>query len=140
MQSESSDITCAASFPIISFSSIFIVITFGGRKVGQIPTKKKGKVLQKKQTFADIFRLNISFMMIITGAREDNSMKCSYLSGNYFLTCGVEDKEYMPSSFEIQEYCKSDRHKICPLYFKVSPRAQRGRQRPGHESGHCSRH
>ncbi len=47
-------------------------------------------------------------------------MKCPFLKGNYVLHCCAEDKMYIPGSFEIQEYCCSINHKICPLYYKVS--------------------
>lgn len=46
-------------------------------------------------------------------------MKCRFLTGNYLLACKAASKVYMPSSFEINEYCESSRHKVCPLFFKV---------------------
>ncbi len=55
-------------------------------------------------------------------------MKCRFLSGKYLLACRAENKVYMPSSFEIQEYCNSNRHKICPLYFKVKTEEKTGFQ------------
>jgi len=33
------------------------------------------------------------------------------------LSCGVRSRPYVPSSFEIEEYCKTERHRICPLYL-----------------------
>ena len=47
-------------------------------------------------------------------------MECPCLTGKYMLSCGANDKEvYVPSSFELGEYCKSVRYRICPLYSKV---------------------
>ncbi len=55
-------------------------------------------------------------------------MKCRFLSGNYLLACRAENRIYMPSFFEIEEYCKSNRHKVCPLYFKVKSEDRPGMQ------------
>ena len=41
------------------------------------------------------------------------------------LACKIGPHSYMPSAFEINEYCKTVRHRICPLYFSF----QGGRQR-----------
>ncbi len=59
-------------------------------------------------------------------------MKCRFLTGKYLLACKAEGKVYMPSSFEIQEYCNSKRHKICPLYFKAKT------EEPGFQSADSS--
>jgi|GEM_PF-5022298 len=44
-------------------------------------------------------------------------MKCNYLYGRYMLACKAGPRSYVPSSFEIEEYCKTGRHRVCPLYF-----------------------
>jgi hypothetical protein len=44
-------------------------------------------------------------------------MRCNFLSGRYMLLCKIGARPYVPSSFEIREYCKTGRHKVCPLYF-----------------------
>jgi hypothetical protein len=52
-------------------------------------------------------------------------MKCKFITGRYMLACRIGPHSYVPSSFEIEEYCKTARHRICPLYFSF----QGGRQR-----------
>jgi hypothetical protein len=47
-------------------------------------------------------------------------MKCNFLSGTYMLACKADRHAYVPSSFEIEEYCKTGRHRICPLYFSTA--------------------
>jgi hypothetical protein len=44
-------------------------------------------------------------------------MECNFLSGRYMLKCIVGPRSYVPSSFELGEYCKTKQHRICPLYF-----------------------
>lgn len=53
-------------------------------------------------------------------------MKCRFLGGNYLLACKAEHRAYMPSPFEIQEYCTTTRHKVCPFYFKVVTEHKKG--------------
>lgn len=55
-------------------------------------------------------------------------MKCRFLKGRYVLHCNAEGKMYIPGSFEIQEYCNGNGHKICPLYFKVDAQEKMGAQ------------
>jgi hypothetical protein len=43
--------------------------------------------------------------------------KCVFLRGNYVLTCGACGEVYVPSAFELEEYCKNIRFKVCPLYM-----------------------
>jgi hypothetical protein len=44
-------------------------------------------------------------------------MKCPYLSGDYTYRCEAENKLYVPSDFQLHEYCKAKRYKICPFYL-----------------------
>jgi hypothetical protein len=44
--------------------------------------------------------------------------KCPFLYGSYLLSCGSSRDVYVPSNFELEEYCSDNRHKICPLYVK----------------------
>jgi len=46
-------------------------------------------------------------------------MNCPFLYGTYLLSCKSSRDVYVPSAFELEEYCKSRRHKICPYYCKV---------------------
>ncbi len=43
-------------------------------------------------------------------------MFCPFLAGNYMFSCGALGDAYVQSYYELDEYCKHDRHKICPLY------------------------
>ncbi len=45
-------------------------------------------------------------------------MKCPHLGRLEILTCKVEEKPYIPSLFELQEYCKGERHRRCPFYLR----------------------
>ena len=40
---------------------------------------------------------------------------CLFLTGNYLLTCNANNV-YIPSQFEIEEYCKDKRHTFCPFF------------------------
>jgi hypothetical protein len=41
-------------------------------------------------------------------------MNCHRLSGSRILYCRVSGFVYVPSLFELTEYCKSSRHDNCP--------------------------
>jgi hypothetical protein len=45
-------------------------------------------------------------------------MKCPYLKRWLVATCMIEDKIYVPSIFQLQEYCKTKGHKKCPFFMK----------------------
>ncbi len=51
-------------------------------------------------------------------------MQCSFLEGKRILSCRSLGAVYIPSIFELNEYCTQDRHKKCP-FFSVS--AKKGR-------------
>ncbi len=44
--------------------------------------------------------------------------KCQYLSGKYMRFCSVSREPYVPSAFELGEYCATGRHQMCPFYQK----------------------
>ncbi len=46
-------------------------------------------------------------------------MKCLFLEGRYVQKCTAAQGAYIPSSFELMEYCKSNRRRMCPLYLNV---------------------
>jgi hypothetical protein len=46
------------------------------------------------------------------------SLRCPYLTGKYFKSCSVSKEPYVPSAFEMEEYCISSRHSMCPFYGK----------------------
>ncbi|HET7318995.1 MAG TPA: hypothetical protein VFK23_07675 [Nitrospirota bacterium] len=42
-------------------------------------------------------------------------MKCSFLTGTHVLTCRAnKDINYIPSAFELAEYCLTEKAKMCP--------------------------
>jgi hypothetical protein len=43
-------------------------------------------------------------------------MQCSFLEGKRILSCRSLGAVYIPSIFELSEYCTLDRHKKCPLF------------------------
>ncbi len=45
-------------------------------------------------------------------------MSCLFLSGNYMKYCIESRENYIPSSFEMEEYCTSRRHTLCPLFSR----------------------
>ena len=45
-------------------------------------------------------------------------MNCPYLSGKYFKSCAVSREAYVPSTYEMDEYCATNRHSLCPCYRK----------------------
>jgi hypothetical protein len=48
--------------------------------------------------------------------REEETMKCLFLKGRYMFSCSARREVYVPSTFELGEYCKSTRYKVCPFY------------------------
>ncbi len=46
-------------------------------------------------------------------------MKCLFLEGRYVQKCTAVQGTYVPSSFELMEYCKSNRRKMCPLNLNI---------------------
>jgi hypothetical protein len=51
--------------------------------------------------------------------KQGGSMKCTHLieSGD-ISACSALDKPYVPSLFELVEYCKTIDHKKCPFYLR----------------------
>ena len=43
-------------------------------------------------------------------------MKCLLLKGKYMICCTAVKESYIPSMFELDEFCRQERHKMCPLY------------------------
>jgi hypothetical protein len=46
-------------------------------------------------------------------------MKCPYLIKLPFSTCIACEKPYLPSIFQLHEYCKGKYHKKCPFFLKL---------------------
>jgi hypothetical protein len=45
-------------------------------------------------------------------------MECHFLSGNYMKYCSESREVYVPSAFELEEYCTSSRYTLCPLFCR----------------------
>jgi hypothetical protein len=46
-------------------------------------------------------------------------MKCAHLTISRAIRfCAALRNRYLPSQFEIEEYCKTSDHRKCPLYLK----------------------
>jgi hypothetical protein len=46
-------------------------------------------------------------------------MKCPKLKQWYVLTCYASNEPYIPSLFQLHEYCKSKDYKKCPFFLKL---------------------
>jgi len=46
---------------------------------------------------------------------ETRRLKCPYLTKWIIFTCQAGETPYVPSLFQLEEYCKSKQHKKCPL-------------------------
>ncbi len=53
-------------------------------------------------------------------------MSCPHLFKWTVSSCKADDKPYIPSVYELQEYCTVGAHERCPLYVDV--------EHVGHES------
>ncbi len=49
-------------------------------------------------------------------------MRCPFFQ---LGSCKVQEKDRIPSSFERDEYCKQEGHKICPVYMMQSTRNEK---------------
>ena len=46
-------------------------------------------------------------------------MKCAHLStARAIISCRALRIRYLPSEFEIEEYCRTNEHRKCPLYLR----------------------
>jgi len=50
-------------------------------------------------------------------------MKCPFITGKYILSCTANEKAevYIPSLFELKEYCETNHHTRCPLKNQNTP-------------------
>ncbi len=46
-------------------------------------------------------------------------MRCLLLRGKYMIFCTAVKEGYIPSTFELDEYCRHEKHRMCPLYRKA---------------------
>jgi hypothetical protein len=43
-------------------------------------------------------------------------MKCPFMTGIYLSSCRANKEVDVPSRFELEEYCRDSRHRMCPYY------------------------
>ncbi len=53
-------------------------------------------------------------------------MRCPHLRTWTVSSCKADKRPYIPSLYEIQEYCTDKRHKKCPLYVDIGQEALSG--------------
>ena len=46
-------------------------------------------------------------------------MRCTFFIGNYVFSCNAGKRVYVPSIFEMREYCKQIQYRICPHYMNA---------------------
>ena len=52
------------------------------------------------------------------GSADPKKFKyCPFLRGDYIFSCKADINTYIPSFFELHEYCESSRHMICSHYM-----------------------
>ncbi len=44
-------------------------------------------------------------------------MRCPHLVDRMVSFCKADDKPYVPSIYELQEYCTAGKHQRCPLFI-----------------------
>jgi hypothetical protein len=48
-------------------------------------------------------------------------MKCEFLKEDPRLSCTINDESlYIPSAYQLREYCRTERHAICPFFSNRS--------------------
>jgi hypothetical protein len=46
-------------------------------------------------------------------------VSCIFFKGSYLLVCKAGKRVYVPSLFEMREYCRYTRYRICPHYVNA---------------------
>ena len=70
----------------------------------------------------------------ISEEHMEEAMKCPHLNLWLVAACRIDDTVYVPSSFQLQEYCKKKSHKKCPFFMqKITAENKRGRLVPLHD-------
>ncbi len=52
---------------------------------------------------------------------RDCMIKCPHLVSLLVCSCKAGDRPYVPSLFELDEYCRTARHARCPFYLGIQP-------------------
>ncbi len=54
----------------------------------------------------------------ISNKDMEENMKCPHLIKGVICSCEVLDNQYIPSLFELQEYCRTRSHRKCPFLLR----------------------
>jgi hypothetical protein len=46
-------------------------------------------------------------------------MKCTHLIKGRILSCKALERPYVPSLYQLAEYCRSAEHRKCPFYLET---------------------
>jgi hypothetical protein len=47
-------------------------------------------------------------------------MECPHLAGDFMKYCVAEKAVYLPSIYELREYCSHQQHRVCQFYLRSS--------------------
>jgi hypothetical protein len=72
--------------------------------VGELPTKEYGYSTAK--------------IVYSNNAYAEEIMKCPHLKQWLVATCAIDENVYVPSAFQLHEYCNTKGHKKCPFFAK----------------------
>ncbi len=51
-------------------------------------------------------------------------MKCKHLKKLYIMICRAKKELYVPSVFQLEEYCMAEGHRKCPFFRKRERRSE----------------
>jgi hypothetical protein len=79
------------------------------RAIREISLRRPGEVTTEEHRY---------FMAEIMQLYMEEIMKCPHLKLWLVATCKINEKAYVPSAFQLHEYCKTKGHKRCPFFAK----------------------
>jgi hypothetical protein len=50
---------------------------------------------------------------------RETHMECPHFNGVFMKYCVAEKEVYIPSIYEIREYCQFIQHRVCPHYMRT---------------------
>ncbi len=45
-------------------------------------------------------------------------MECPHFAGMFMKYCVAERETYVPSVYEMREYCQQEQHRVCGIYMR----------------------
>lgn len=55
-------------------------------------------------------------------------MECPHFAGVLMKYCAAEKAVYVPSIYEMREYCRHQQHRLCPFYSRTENTTRRDDQ------------